>query len=207
MITLGRILNIFKKYCTYLKWRKRNKLNYTSLFDEDAIDNVWVGESTYGKLNVYCNGANVKLRIGRFCSIGPNVCFVLNADHYLNNISTFPFKVMICNSVKYEAISKGDIIIDDDVWFSCNCTILSGVHIGQGAVIAAGSVVTKDVPPYAIVGGVPAKVIKYRFEPEMIEELLKIDYSKLTKEEIEKHIDELYVELKDKRQLDWMPKK
>lgn len=65
----------------------------------------------------------------------------------------------------------------------------------------------KDVPPYAIVGGVPAKVIKYRFEPEMIEELLKIDYSKLTKEDIEKHIDDLYTELKDPSQLDWMPKR
>lgn len=61
--------------------------------------------------------------------------------------------------------------------------------------------------PYAIVGGVPAKVIKYRFEPEMIEELLKIDYGKLIKEDIEKHIYELYMELMDKRQLDWMPKK
>ena len=81
------------------------------------------------------------------------------------------------------------------------------VSIGQGAVVAAGAVVTKDVPPYAIVGGVPAKVIKYRFEPEMIAELLKIDYRKLSKEDIEKHIDDLYTELKDPSQLDWMPKK
>ena len=106
-----------------------------------------------------------------------------------------------------EAISKGDIIIDDDVWIGYGATILSGVHISQGAVVAACAVVTKDVPPYAIVGGVPAKVIKYRFEPEMIEELMKVDYSKLTKEQIEQHIDELYAGLKDKKQLDWMPKK
>ena len=84
---------------------------------------------------------------------------------------------------------------------------MSGVHIDQEAVVAAGAVVTKDVPPYEIVGGVPAKVIKYRFEPEMIEELLKVDYSKLTNEDIEKHIDDLYMELKDPSQLDWMPKK
>ena len=81
------------------------------------------------------------------------------------------------------------------------------VSIGQGAVVAAGAVVTKDVPPYAIVGGVPAKVIKYRFSPELIEELLKVDYSKLTKEDVEKHLDVLYTELKDPCQLDWMPKK
>lgn len=106
-----------------------------------------------------------------------------------------------------DAFSKGDIIVDDDVWIGYGATIMSGVHIGQGAVVAAGAVVTKDVPPYAIVGGVPAKVIKYRFEPEMIEELLKVDYSKLTKEDIEKHIDDLYKKLKDPSQLDWMPKK
>ena len=104
-------------------------------------------------------------------------------------------------------MSKGDITVDNDVWIGYGATIMSGVHIGQGAIVAAGAVVTKDVPPYAIVGGVPAKVIKYRFEPELIKELLKIDYSKLTKEKVEKHIDDLYAELKDKRQLDWMPKK
>ena len=68
---------------------------------------------------------------------------------------------------------------------------MSGVHIGQGAVVAAGAVVTKNVPPYAIVGGVPAKLIKYRFSSNMIEELLKIDYSKLPEEMIKGHIDEL----------------
>ena len=93
------------------------------------------------------------------------------------------------------------------MWIGYGCTIMSGVHIGQGAIIAAGAVVTKDVPPYAIVGGVPAKIIKYRFEPDMIEELLKIDYSKLTKEEIMNNIDDLYLELKDKKQFEWMPKK
>ncbi|MGN9105593.1 DapH/DapD/GlmU-related protein [Oliverpabstia intestinalis] len=95
-------------------------------------------------------------------------------------------------NVEVESFAKGDIRVDDDVWIGYGASIMSGVHIGQGAVVAAGAVVTKDVPPYAIVGGVPAKVIKYRFEPEMIEELLKVDYSELTKEDIEKHIDDLY---------------
>ena len=83
---------------------------------------------------------------------------------------------------------------------------MSGVHIGQGAVIAAGSVVTKDIPPYAIVGGVPAKIIKYRFSSDMITELLKIDYRKLTEDAIRQHINDLYVELKDINQLNWLPK-
>ena len=113
----------------------------------------------------------------------------------------------LIDDVKINSRSKGAIIVDDDVWIGYGATIMSGVHIGQGAVVAAGAVVTKDVPPYAIVGGVPAKVIKYRIEPEMIEELLKIDYGKLTKEDIAKHIDDLYTELNDPSQLDWMPKK
>ena len=84
---------------------------------------------------------------------------------------------------------------------------MSGVHIGQGAIVAAGAVVTKDIPPYAVVGGVPAKIIKYRFDDEMIKELLKIDYEKLSKDKIEKHIDDLYTSLVDKKQIDWMDKK
>ena len=114
---------------------------------------------------------------------------------------------MCTGSQAYEAISKGDIIVENDVWIGYRATILSGVNIGQGAIIAAGSVVTKDVPPYAIVGGVPAKVIKYRFPPEMIGELLKVDYSQLSEEMVREHIDELYRPLKDPEQLAWMPKK
>lgn len=80
------------------------------------------------------------------------------------------------------------------------------MNIGQGAVVAAGAVVTNDIPPYAIVGGVPAKVIKYRFETAIIDELLKVDYSKLTDEAIKQNIEKLYEPLTKKEQLDWMPK-
>ena len=86
-------------------------------------------------------------------------------------------------------------------------TILSGVHIGQGAVIAAGAVVTNDIPPYAIVGGVPAKVIKYRFDKQIIEELLKVDFSKLTKEMVLSHKDELYQPLENIEDYVWIHRK
>lgn len=195
-------IGLYKK-----KWRKHNKHNGTyplTLFDENSVT---VGNMTYGELYVLKYGERSKLYIGNFCSIAPKVSFILCADHYTNHISTFPFKVKMLKTMGMESISKGDIVVEDDVWIGYGSTIMSGLHVGQGAIIAAGSVVTKDVPPYAIVGGVPAKVIKYRFSEELINELLKVDYSKVTKDMIKDHIDELYVNLDDVNQLKWMPKK
>lgn len=170
-------------------------------------DNVEVGNGTYGNLVVYNDLNDVYLKIGNYCSIANNTIFLLGIDQNIKKFSSYPYMQMLIDGEYRDAVSKGDIIVDDDVWIGYGATIMSGVHIGQGAVVAAGSVVTKDVPPYAIVGGVPAKVIKYRFEPEIIEELLKVDYSKLTKEMIEEHIDDLYAELKDPKQLGWMTKR
>lgn len=159
-----------------------------------------VGKYTYGGLRVINYNENERLRIGSYCSIAQEVTFILNADHRTDTISTFPFKVKVLGE-SLEGTSKGDIIVADDVWIGYRATILSGVHIGQGAVIAAGAVVTKDVPPYAIVGGVPARVIKYRFPEEMVGELMRIDYSKLTEEMVREHIEDLYSALKDTKQL------
>ena len=200
------ILDRFNLILFRKRWREKNRFNTTIAINLFDINSVVIGKNTYGGIAVLNYNDFYKLTIGNFCSIATDVMFILDADHYTNHISTFPFKVKLLGE-KQEGVSKGDIIVADDVWIGYGATIMSGVHIGQGAVVAAGAVVTKDVPPYAIVGGVPAKVIKYRFDPEMIEELLKIDYSKLTKEDIEKHIDDLYTELKDTSQLDWMPKK
>lgn len=97
-----------------------------------------------------------------------------------------------------EARSKGSIVIKDDVWVGANSLILSGVTIGQGAVVAAGSVVTKDVPPYAIVGGNPAKIIRYRFEEKIIKKLLKIDYSKINPDKIIPNIKYWYEQVTEK---------
>lgn len=189
------------------KWKKNNKENFTQLgkyiFDFSKVN---VGKGTYGELNIIqFESHNGFLKIGNYCSIAPEVVFLLDGEHRYDTVSTYPFKARLLNA-SGDTLSKGTITIEDDVWVGYGATILSGVHIGQGAVVAAGAVVTKDVPPYAIVGGVPAKVIRHRFNPELITELLKIDYSKLSKEEIEKHIDDLYKELKDPSQLDWMPK-
>lgn len=204
---LSILRDYFKKKKSEKLWRKKNLHNFTTNGLIRKPDNVEVGKGTYGNLVVYNDVNDVYLKIGNYCSIANNTIFLLGIDHNFKKSSSYPYMQMLIDGKYRDAVSKGDIIVDDDVWIGYGATIMSGVHIGQGAVVAAGAVVTKNVSPYAIVGGVPAKVIKYRFEPEMIGELLKVDYSKLTKEMVEEHIDDLYVELKDPSQLDWMPKK
>lgn len=179
-------LCIFRK-----KWRKKNRKNFTKALGLFPIDSVKIGNATYGWLNVLSFTNKYSLYIGSYCSIGPNVTFVLESDHELSNLSTYPFKVKILGEYS-EAISKGNIVLDDDVWIGCGAVILSGVHIGQGAVVAAGSVVTKDVPPYAVVAGNPAHIIKQRFKDDIIKELLKIDYSKVDAESVKENIGFFY---------------
>lgn len=206
MSIINKISTEVDKISKRKKWRALNKHNYTSIVRTNVIPIVSVGTGTYGKLDVHISNYDNKLKIGCYCSIADNVIFILSSEHPLNRISTYPFRKMTLNCGS-DGKSKGDIVIDDDVWIGYGATIMSGIRIGQGAVIAAGAVVTKDIPPYAIVGGVPAKIIKYRFEPEMIKCLLKIDYSKLTKDEIKIHIDDLYNQLTEEKQFSWMPKK
>lgn len=194
-----------------LKWKRKNKHNNTFPINQFDMSKVRVGKGTYGNLNVK-NTTNAKLNIGNFCSIAEGVTFLVGWDHPVNNVSSYPFKVMQCGQGE-EAISKGDIVLDDDVWLGYRVTVLSGVHVCQGAIVAAGAVVTKDVPPYAIVGGVPAKVIKYRFSQDIVRQLLQLDYSKLTDDLIREHQEELYVPLDNKNLskvqhlLSWFPKK
>ena len=204
-------VNSYFKIYKRKKFRAANRDNLVSINTTSwkylDLNAITVGRGSYGNINVeFYNNPNERLSIGSYCSIAPNTTFICGGNHNERLISTYPFKAVVKGDPT-DAVTNGPIVVDDDVWIGYGVTVLSGVHIGQGAVIAAGAVVTKNVPPYAVVGGVPAKIIKYRFEPEMIGELLKLDYSGLTKELIEEHFDELYTELKDKSQLTWMPKK
>lgn len=202
-----RISAIWKLHRFKRKWRNANKHNYTvpkRLFDMSLVT---VGNASYGEMNVLTADSSAHLSIGSYCSIGENTTFILGYEHAMGNMSTYPFKVMALHSQETEALSKGNIVIDDDVWIGYGAIIMSGVHISQGAVIAAGAVVTSDVPSYAIVGGVPAKVIKYRFSDELIEALMKVDYKKLSHDMIASHIDDLYTPLGKESQLEWLPKK
>lgn len=189
------------------KWKRMNRHNSTSVANLFDLNKVIVGNYTYGNLFVLAHNSFHKVKIGNFCSLAPNVAFIVESDHSMNHISTFPFKTICLGCMEGEAVSKGDIIVEDDVWIGYGAVILSGVTIGQGAVIAAGSVVTENVEPYAIVGGVPARLIRYRFNKELIQRLIKIDYSKLSGNTIKEHISDLYVNVESDTDLSWMPSK
>lgn len=169
-------------------WRKANQHNHTTISESlpphiNVHDVVKVGKGTYGHINIrWFWNKDEKLTIGHFCSIAEGVTFLTGGNHTLDTVSTFPFGHYYHVGKPHYAPTKGPIHIGDDVWIGMNAIILSGVSIGQGAVIGAGSVVAKDVPPYAIFVG--NKVIKYRFEDSIIRQLLKFDYSQLTSQEI-----------------------
>lgn len=161
------------------KWRKNNIHNSTHLVKLCNISNISVGKDSYGYLEVYDWGSEKEeLRVGNYVSIANGVKFILGGNHNYNSLLTYPIKVTKFNE-KVEAYSNGPIIIEDDVWIGMDSIIMSGVKIGKGAVIAAGSVVTKNIPPYAIVGGNPSKVIKYRFEKNIIDRLLKLNFNSI----------------------------
>lgn len=121
--------------------------------------------------------SKVKLIIGKFCAIAAETRFLLGGNHKLDAISTYPFPVFPGWEKTYDIFdlpAKGDIIVGNDVWFGYNSLIRGGVTIGHGAIIAAGAVVVKDVPAYAVAAGNPAKVVKSRFDKVTVERLLQI---------------------------------
>lgn len=137
-----------------------------------------------------------RLIIGKFCSIASGAKFLFNsANHSLLSLSTYPFPIFFeewgldVKDITKAWDNKGDIVIGNDVWIGYEAVILSGVTIGDGAVIGARAVVTKDVPPYTIVGGVPAKPIRKRFSEDRISALLKIQWWNWTKEQIAENIN------------------
>ena len=147
-----------------------------------------VGEHTYGHqfITVHHWGEAADLKIGKFCSIYKDVNIFLGGNHWLNWGSLYPFGVLppFTGTGKPNGYSNGSVIIGNDVWLAYGVTIMSGVTIGHGSAIAANSHVVKDVPPYAIVGGNPAKVIRYRFSENQIDDLLKYPWWDLKDEEI-----------------------
>jgi acetyltransferase-like isoleucine patch superfamily enzyme len=143
---------------------------------------VSIGKGCFFGKNTYVSGPNTTIHsasIGRYCSIAMGVKIGLE-DHDYKNVTTHPIlyssKFGNLTKVKNSIQKKKPPVIEDDVWIGCNAIILRGVNVGKGSIIASGSVVTKDVCPYSIVAGVPAKLISTRFEPSQITELKEINW-------------------------------
>lgn len=174
-------------------WRKKNKHNYTEIAKAVSLKKLTVGKETYGILIPLSYGDETeKLTIGSYCSIGPDVKFILGQGHNYNSVTSYPLRKKYLGCEK-EIEGKGEIIVKDDVWIGHSAIILPGVTIGQGAIIGAGSIVSKDIPPYAIFAG--GEIKKYRFKEEIIKELLKINFSKISPEDIKELSKEFTEEL------------
>ena len=168
--------------------------------------NIYVGDYTYyddingaenfeQRVTHHYEFIGDKLIIGKFCAIGKGVEFIMNgANHRMNTISTYPFNIMgngwekVTPELK-DLPLKGDTIVGNDVWIGQNVTILPGVHIGDGAIIGANSVVSKDVEPYTIVAGNPIKAIRKRFNEQTINLLMQLKWWDWPAEKITQNLE------------------
>ncbi len=155
---------------THYPLNSTNSLEDNVLMDKSVVlmSHVKIGRGTYLRRDVFVDDY---VEIGRYCSIANDV-IIGPSEHPITNFSTHPISYDVENYPGKETKT----IIGNDVWLGTRCIIKKGVTIGDGAVVASGAIVTKNVPPYAVVAGVPTKIIKYRFEPETIDELLKLQW-------------------------------
>jgi chloramphenicol O-acetyltransferase type B len=146
-----------------------------------------IGRWSYGDLTVHSWGEGAKLSLGAFCSIAPGVQVLLGGEHRPDWVTTFPFTALWPGAANLPGHprTKGDVTIGNDVWIGTEALILSGVSIGDGAVVAARSVVAVDIEPYSIVAGVPARLIRKRFDDATIARLLAIAWWEWSDEAID----------------------
>ena len=188
----------FDKQIVYLK----NVINSKNIIvgDYTIYNDFYHDPRDFEKNNVFYQYPinNDKLIIGKFCSIACNAKFMFTSgNHNLDSLSTYPFPIFFDEwgldpkNITDAWNNKGDIVVGNDVWIGYDAIIMPGVHIGDGAIIGAKSLVTKDVEPYSIVGGVPAKQIRKRFDDSTIQILEDIKWWDWPEEKIKDSIDDI----------------
>lgn len=179
----------------------RTKLGLRKKHEEKNNPYAVIGRYTYGVTfeSLYGCGLKSPFEIGSFCSIGENVTFMCRAHHPTHIASTFPFETRFEGGPSDPDIyiGKTGIIIGNDVWMGRGAVVMPAVTIGTGAIVGAGAIVTKDIPPYAIVGGVPAKIIRYRSSAEVIDSMLKIAWWGWSDEKIRENMDSFGLPIED----------
>jgi chloramphenicol O-acetyltransferase type B len=145
-----------------------------------------IGKGTYGIPRVRAREDGATLEIGAYTSIATDVEILLGGEHRIDWVTTYPFNVFFeqGKGIIGHPKTKGDVVIGNDVWIGTGTVILSGVHIGDGAVIGAKSLVSKDVPPYSVFAGNPARLVKMRFDSSIIEQLMAIKWWSWSDEKI-----------------------
>jgi len=155
--------------------------------------NYEIGTGTYGMPLVHDLNEGTTLCIGAYTSIASNVQIFLGGNHRTDWVSSYPFPAFFTEAghIKNFDVSRGDVVIGSDVWLCANCTILSGVTIGHGAVIASGAIVSRDVAPYSVVAGNPARHVRWRFEEAVRFALLETAWWTWSEDEIKQILDKL----------------
>lgn len=187
---LVKLVKLFNIKRIKKKINKTNNFSLLSIIDEKSyfgnytklIGHSWITDSSIGDFTYIVSSSISTSNIGKFCSIGKGTMIGGLGSHPTNMISTHPSFYSSLKQCGYSFVSENQynesIItnIGNDVWIGVNAIVLDGVTIGNGVIVAAGAIVTKDVPPYAIVGGVPAKIIRYRYSEFDIEKLQEIKW-------------------------------
>lgn len=167
-----------KKIPALLRGKARFNLHYPGKYS--------FGIGSYGLPKVHDWDEGATLSIGAYCSIALNVQILLGGHHHSEWLTTYPFSSMLPGDIPRTSFSRGDVLIGNDVWLCSNSIVLSGVSIGDGAIVSAGAVVTKDVEPYSIVAGNPARHVRWRFDESTRAALLEIAWWRWPVEEVSK---------------------
>lgn len=176
-------------YRTWIRWT-----DVSLALSSKMPASVTIGCHTYGYNagTFYTPTGDEQVTIGKYCSIAAGVEFIFG-DHDPTRVTTYPLRHLLLHTSKNtDAVSRGPIIVGNDVWIGRRSLIMANVRIGDGAVVAAGAVVTRDVEPYAVVGGVPARLIKRRFSDPQIIELLKIRWWDWPEDRVIANLDLFY---------------
>jgi chloramphenicol O-acetyltransferase type B len=164
-------VNLLKRIVSALRFQLKggdSKFYLASRYPQHQI-----GQGSYGDLEVLEFGEGTKLRIGAYCSFAKGSKIFLGGEHRTDWVTTYPFSAIDPRfmAIKGHPRSRGNVVVGNDVWFGREAVVMSGVTIGDGAVVGARALVTKDVPAYAIVSGNPARVVRERFAPEIVARL------------------------------------